>query len=116
LLNDMAHAVVRLFTGDSPRSMAPEILSKMRSSADGMDVDAFIDGANELLDDSVRLVYEAKLSMMTRRRRRELGDMTTEEMSSWLYDMCVDSMTELPPLKARMLLSAACVRHSEGIR
>jgi hypothetical protein len=115
VLNDIAHAVVRLFTGDPPRSMAPEILAQMKEAARRFDIDAFAAGAHELLDDSVRLVYDAKLSAMTRPRRQEIGTMTDDELASWLYDMCVDAIPELPPLKARMMLSAACTRHAKGV-
>ncbi len=115
-LNDIAHAFVSLFTGDPPRSMAPEILAKMRLAVTDLDAAAFIAGTNELLDDSVRLVYDAKLVAMTRRRRMEVKSMDDDERASWLYDMCVDSMVDLPPLKARMMLSAACARHARRVR
>jgi len=107
LLDKISHAVIRLITGPPlPVSMAPEILSRMRLSAGSLDPDA----ADEILDDSVRLLYDAKLSAMTRRRRREMESMGDDELASWLYDMCIDTLPETS-LKSRMMLSAACVRH-----
>lgn len=112
-MDKISYAVIRLVTGSpQPMSMAPEILSKMRLPAGDLDPAA----AAALLDDSVRLLYDAKLSAMTRRRRREMKSIGDDEMSSWLYDMCIDTMPETPPLKSRMMLSAACVRHVGRIR
>lgn len=113
LLDNIAHAVVRLFTGDPPRSLAPEILAKMKLAASDLDAEAFADGANELLYDSVRLVYDAKLTEMTREQRREVKSMGDDELASWLYSMCVDAIPEMPPLKARMMLSVACAQYVE---
>lgn len=107
-----ARRAARLFAARSSKPRAPEILSRMRLSAATFDVDAFADGADELMDDSVRLMYNAKISVMTPPRRREAKSMTVDETASWLYDMCMDSMAEMPPLKVRMMLSAACTRHA----
>ena len=113
LLNNMVRAVARLFTGDPPELLAPETLDKMELAASDLNVDAFADGANELLHDSVRLVHDAKLSEMTRGRRREVESMGDDELASWLYGMCMDVIPDMPPLKARMLLAVACARYAE---
>jgi len=114
LLNYISHVLIRMFTGDTPRSMAPEILANMRLSASKSDASAFAGGVDELMDDAVRMVYNAKFTSMSRRRRREVRAMTSDEMASWLYDMCMnmDSMADMPPLKARMMLASACARHA----
>ena len=105
--------MARLFKGYPPELWAPETLAKMKLAAKDLDVDAFADGANELLHDSVRLMYNVKLSEMTRTRRREVKSMGDDELASWLYGICADAIPDMPPLKARMLLAVACARYVE---
>ncbi len=105
-MRSVSRRVARFIAARRPKSTAPEILRRMRLSAATLDIDGFSDGTDELMDDSVRLMYNAKLTAMTRARRREVRAMDAEEASAWLYDMCMDAMPELPPLRVRMLLSS----------
>lgn len=115
VLRPIARGIARMIEARAARSQksrATEILTRMRLSAATFDIDAFSAGADDLMDDSVRLMYNAKLAAMTRARRREMRAMDADEAAAWLYDMCVDTIQELPPLRVRMMLSAACGRHA----